>query len=30
MAANPWYATFAKFNQDEKIAYSNDERISYA
>ena len=30
LAANPWYATFAKFNQDEKIAYSNDERISYA
>lgn len=30
MAANPWYATFAKFDQDEKIAYSNDERISYA
>ena len=30
MAANPWYATFADFNEDEKIAYSNDERISYA
>lgn len=30
MAANPWYATFANFNEDEKIAYSNDERISYA
>ena len=30
MAANPWSATFANFNEDEKIAYSNDERISYA
>ena len=30
MAANPWSATFASFDQDEKIAYSNDERISYA
>jgi hypothetical protein len=29
MAANPWTALFAKFDQDEKIAYSNDERISY-
>ncbi len=29
MAANPWTATFASFDQDEKIAYSNDERISY-
>ena len=29
MAANPWSATFASFNQDEKIAYSNDERITY-
>lgn len=29
LSANPWAATFAKFDQDEKIAYSNDERISY-
>jgi outer membrane receptor protein involved in Fe transport len=29
MAANPWTATFADFDEDEKIAYSNDERISY-
>lgn len=29
MAANPWTATFADFEEDEKIAYSNDERISY-
>ena len=30
MAADPWKATFADFDEDEKIAYSNDERISYA
>lgn len=30
MAADPWTAMFAKFDEDEKIAYSNDERISYA
>ena len=29
MGANPWDATFTNFDQDEKIAYSNDERISY-
>jgi CarboxypepD_reg-like domain/TonB-dependent Receptor Plug Domain len=29
MSANPWTALFADFNEDEKIAYSNDERISY-
>lgn len=29
MSANPWTALFADFDQDEKIAYSNDERISY-
>lgn len=29
MAADPWTAMFAKFDQSEKIAYSNDERISY-
>ncbi|MBT8265749.1 MAG: TonB-dependent receptor [Bacteroidia bacterium] len=29
MAANPWTVLFAKFDEDEKIAYSNDERISY-
>lgn len=29
LSANPWAALFAKFDQDEKIAYSNDERISY-
>ena len=30
MAADPWTAMFASFDEDEKIAYSNDERISYA
>ena len=29
MGANPWDATFTNFDEDEKIAYSNDERISY-
>lgn len=29
LSANPWAATFANFDEDEKIAYSNDERISY-
>jgi hypothetical protein len=29
MSANPWTAVMASFNQDEKIAYSNDERITY-
>ena len=29
LSANPWAALTAKFDQDEKIAYSNDERISY-
>ncbi len=29
MSADPWTAVFADFDQDEKIAYSNDERISY-
>lgn len=29
LSANPWAAMFAKFDEDEKIAYSNDERISY-
>jgi outer membrane receptor protein involved in Fe transport len=29
MSANPWTALFANFDEDEKIAYSNDERISY-
>jgi len=29
MAANPWTALFADFDEDEKIAYSNDERITY-
>jgi len=29
MGANPWEATFNNFSQDEKIAYSNDERINY-
>ncbi len=29
MSADPWTAMFANFDQDEKIAYSNDERISY-
>ncbi|MBT8260209.1 MAG: TonB-dependent receptor, partial [Bacteroidia bacterium] len=29
MSANPWAALFADFDEDEKIAYSNDERISY-
>ncbi|WP_066222265.1 TonB-dependent receptor [Formosa haliotis] len=29
MAANPWTAMFAEFREDEKIGYSNDERISY-
>ena len=29
LSANPWAALFASFDQDEKIAYSNDERISY-
>lgn len=29
LSANPWAALFASFDQDEKIAYSNDERITY-
>ena len=29
MAANPWTAMFANFDEDEKIAYSNSERITY-
>jgi hypothetical protein len=29
MSANPWSAVFACFDEDEKIAYSNDERITY-
>ena len=29
MGANPWDATFNNFDEDQKIAYSNDERISY-
>jgi iron complex outermembrane receptor protein len=29
LSANPWAVLFAKVDQDEKIAYSNDERISY-
>ena len=29
MSANPWTALFAQFDEDEKIAYANDERISY-
>ena len=29
MGANPWEATFNNFSEDEKIAYSNDERINY-
>ena len=29
MGANPWEATFNNFDEDQKIAYSNDERISY-
>ena len=29
MGANPWDATFTNFDEDQKIAYSNDERISY-
>ena len=29
MSANPWDATFTNFDEDQKIAYSNDERISY-
>ncbi|TVZ56471.1 outer membrane receptor protein involved in Fe transport [Lutibacter sp. Hel_I_33_5] len=29
MQANPWDALFADFEQKDKIAYSNDERISY-
>ena len=30
LEANPWDATFANFDENQKIAYSNDERISYA
>jgi iron complex outermembrane receptor protein len=30
MSANPWTATFADFEDNEKIAYNNEERISYA
>jgi len=30
MAANPWTALTASFDDDEKIAYNNEERISYA
>ncbi len=30
ISANPWTVMFADFDEDEKIAYSNDERISYA
>ena len=29
MDANPWTATFKDFDENQKIAYSNDERISY-
>ena len=29
MSANPWTALTSSFDEDEKIAYSNDERISY-
>ncbi|MGB0982041.1 MAG: TonB-dependent receptor, partial [Winogradskyella sp.] len=29
LSANPWSALTASFDQDEKIAYSNDERITY-
>ena len=29
LEANPWDALFANFEQKDKIAYSNDERISY-
>jgi outer membrane receptor protein involved in Fe transport len=29
MAANPWTATFADFEDDEKIAYNSEERITY-
>ena len=29
MGANPWDATFTNFDEDQKIAFSNDERISY-
>ena len=29
MGANPWEATFNNFDEDQKIAYSNDERITY-
>ena len=29
LEANPWDATFANFDENQKIAYSNDERISY-
>ena len=29
MSANPWTIAFADFDEDEKIAYSNDERITY-
>ena len=29
LSANPWSVLFAQVDEDEKIAYSNDERISY-
>jgi hypothetical protein len=29
MSANPWTAISASFSEDQKIAYSNDERITY-
>lgn len=29
LEANPWDALFANFDEKDKIAYSNDERISY-
>ena len=29
MSANPWTVVFADFDDDEKIAYNNEERISY-
>lgn len=29
MSANPWTVVFADFEDDEKIAYNNEERISY-
>ena len=29
LSANPWAAMFASFDEDEKIAYANDERITY-